>query len=237
MKITLFYLSILTLVVSCNCNHQKPKSEKEEADPNQFVLFGDLLYNQKEEVPRESAYIYKEYQFQGSTFKLNLSPSYSDGLLKSLYCSTFMDPINYSSFNKFLSLNFTQCQMGSYYGNLPVSTQPKINEIITLNSQLIEIEKQTHEFRKSTENSYLGSEEFLSNQVKIASLMLQSVYISFDGKSVIDLKVPCYANSSYESLVVESMKCQSFEDWIANKKSSVTTAQAQYYYTRKNYGF
>ena len=213
------------------------KKTNETIQPKQFVLFGDLMFNQKDDESRKSAYLYKEYFFQGDTFKLNFTPTYNNGYLKSLFCITIFNPINYSSFSNFLSLNYVPCQTGYPYGNYPLTTQQKIKEIINLNVQLIDIEKQIHEFKKHTQPNYVGSEEYKSNQIRIASICLQSVFIHFDGKSVIELNVPFHSYDTPESLNVSSILCHSYEDWIEYRKNEITASSTIYNFLRTQYGF
>jgi hypothetical protein len=224
------------MIVSCDDNKNK-NSNNQHLPPNQFVLFGDLLFNQKEDGSRQSAYIQREYYFEGDTFKLNLTPTYDDGLLRSLFCSTIWNPINYSTFSKFLSLNYVQCQTGYSYENFPDSVQRKINEMITLNGQLIEIERNIHEFKKSTQLNYIGSDEFKNNQVNIASICLQSVFLTFDGNSVVELDVPFHSYDTRKSLMVSSLQCNSYQDWIELRKNMITGALTRYTFLRNQYGF
>lgn len=68
-------------------------------------------------------------------------------------------------------------------------------------------------------------------------MILQSVFLSFDGNSVIELNVPCYANSTYQSLEVSDMDCAAYDDWIESKKNKLQVEILMYNYLRKNYGF
>lgn len=134
-------MSITLLCSSCNFfnngGNQPPDGQNPE--PAKFTLIGDLVYNQKDDGSRQSAYIYREYYFQGQTIRLNYIPIYEDGLLKRVSSNPAIERnhINYDLFSRFLGLNFVRCDQSWNYGTFPIATQQKIHEIIRLYWQLI----------------------------------------------------------------------------------------------------
>jgi hypothetical protein len=54
-KVISLFSIVLFMIVSCDDNKNK-NSNNQPLPPNQFVLFGDLLFNQKEDGSRQSAY-------------------------------------------------------------------------------------------------------------------------------------------------------------------------------------